>query len=92
MQNINVEIEPEEVLSNSSEFVQLSEQYKNEVCIIYEIVDELAVSWGGQAAERYVKAIQTDKDLYVKLGLALGDAANLLYSVAKKYQDLEENL
>ena len=66
--------------------------FSSEIAKIYGYVDELSKIWQGSSSERYIDGITKFKEEFEEFAKLVNQFGDLINSVGKDYQDLENNL
>ena len=67
-------------------------EFSSEIAKIYGYVDELGKIWQGQSSERYIENINKFKEEFEEFAKLVDKFGELINSVGKDYQELENNL
>jgi len=87
-----ISMDPQQAIAYGGQIIENSVSYNSEIKKIYDIVNDLRITWTGSAAQRFTDKIESFKADYEKFGKLINDFGELLVAIGKDYQNLEDNL
>ena len=89
---MDVRIDPELAILYGGKIVEFASSYNKEIANIYSIVDYIKKEWTWKAAQRFTDDIDSYRNEYQEFGKLIANFGELLNSIGKDYQALEEDL
>jgi WXG100 family type VII secretion target len=87
-----IKVTPEELLTMASKLEGWTDQYQACYKRIYNTVNDLASTWGGEAQTQYFTQIDGFNNDFENLYLLFNKYATYLRNTAQKYQEAEANI
>lgn len=87
-----IKVTPEELLRMASNLEGWTDNYQACYSRIYNVVNELTGTWGGEAQTTYYNQIEGFRNDFDNLYMLFNKYASYLRTTAQKYQEAENNI
>ena len=88
----NFDVTPEELKNSANQVGTIGREWRKEVDSIYAAVNELNVSYKGEASETFNKQLEGYRDDFDRATKALNDYILFVFDYANNIQSVEDDL